>query len=90
MNGINQNADLRQEYFKDHMNFDAIQLIEDAYLEVPELHSPYSPWPLIVKINGNNGYTCDANGTVDQHTADLLCQKAGFYGASTWTTQCEP
>ena len=73
------------------MAFDAIGLIEDAYLEVPigEAVNFVGPWPLVVKINGNEGYTCDAEGTVDQHTADLLCQKAGFDGATLggWLTQ---
>ena len=82
--GIQENADFRQQYFKDHMNFDAIQLIEDAYLEKPENDPSNGPWPLVVKINGNYGYTCNAEGTVDQHTADLLCQKADFDGASNF------
>ena len=80
--GIQENADLRQEYFKDHMAFDAIKLIEEAYLEKPESDPSYGPSPLVVKINGNYGYTCNAEYTVDQHTADLLCQKADFDGAS--------
>merc|ERR1712176_129336 len=80
---------LRQEYFKDHMNFDAIRLIEEAHLEIPPFGYFWDPWPLLVKINGNEGYTCDAEGTVDQHTADLLCEKAGFIGATFggWFTQ---
>ena len=76
------------------MAFDAIGLIEDAYLEVPigEAVNFVGPWPLVVKINGNEGYTCDAEGTVDLHTADLLCQKAGFDGVAVggsngWFTQ---
>ena len=71
------------------MAFDAIRLIEDAHLEVPPTVGNAQTWPLLVEINGNEGYTCDAEGTVDQHTADLLCQKAGFDGATLggWLTQ---
>ena len=72
------------------MAFDAIRLIEEAHLEVPPLSFNFwGPWPLLVEINGNEGYTCDAAGTVDQHTADLLCEKAGFIGATLggWFTQ---
>ena len=73
------------------MNFDAIRLIEEAHLEVPPLDGNFlGPWPLLVEINGNEGYTCDAEGTVDQHTADLLCQKAGYTGASNWWTKGRP
>ena len=74
------------------MAFDAIGLIEDAYLEVPigEAVNFVGPWPLVVKINGNEGYTCDAEGTVDQHTADLLCQKAGYLGAFNWFNRGKP
>ena len=73
------------------MAFDAVKLIDEAHLEVPD-DAPFwppSPWPLVVEINGNEGYTCDAEGTVDQQTADLLCQKAGFDGADVggWLTQ---
>ena len=75
------------------MAFDAIRLIEEAKLEAlygAENH--WGPWPLLVQINGYEGYTCDAEGTVDQLTADLLCQKAGFIGAALggWFTQGEP
>ena len=78
------------------MNFDAIRLITDADLETPwkarSSGNWAGPWPLLVEINGNEGYTCDAEGTVDQHTADLLCEKAGFIGAipqneGGWFTQ---
>ena len=70
------------------MAFDAIRLIEEAHLEVPaESGIIWGPWPLLVEINGNEGYTCDAESTVDQHTADLLCQKAGWIGAFEWFTQ---
>ena len=87
---IAQNADHIQEGFKEIMNFDAIRLIENAYLEIPPLDPNHvGPWPLIVEINGNDGYTCDTYGTVDQHTADLLCQKAGFAGATDFYTQGE-
>ena len=91
---ITQNADNLQEYFKDFMNFDAIRLIDDAYLELPIIPpntGPPSegPGPLIVEINGNVGYACDTDGTVDQHTADLLCQKAGYAGATNFYTQGE-
>ena len=74
------------------MAFDAIRLIEEAHLEVPDGSvNIWGPWPLLVKINGNEGYTCDAEGTVDQNTADLLCQKAGNYvGASAWFNRGKP
>ena len=85
---IAQNADNLQEYFKDIMNFDAIRLIDYAKLEIPLL-SIYTEGPLIVEINGNEGYACDTDGTVDQHTADLLCQKAGYAGATNFYTQGE-
>ena len=52
------------------MNFDAITLIENARLEIP--FGSIIGGALVVEINGNEGYTC---GIVDQHTADLLCQK---------------
>ena len=71
------------------MSFDAIRLIESAQLEIP-LISLQPEGPLIVKINGNEGYTCDSEGTVDQHTAHLLCQKAGYGGASNWWTEGRP
>ena len=80
---IAENADNLQEYFDDIMNFDAITLIENAYLEGI---GPPLEGPLIVNINGNEGYTC---GTVDQHTAELLCQKAGYAGATRSFTQGE-
>ena len=70
------------------MSFDAIQLIENAGLELLIQNQDPPPLffdgPLIVEINGNEGYTCDAESTVDKHTADLLCQKAGYDGASGW------
>ena len=66
------------------MSFDAIRLIESAELE------SWTEGPLIVNINGNEGYTCDAEGTVDQHTADLLCQKAGYLGAFNWFNRGKP
>ena len=69
------------------MAFDAIRLIEEAHLEFGPFVWPPAPWPLVVEINGNEGYTCDAEGTIDQHTADLLCQKAGWIGALGWSTQ---
>ena len=70
------------------MSFDAIRLTESAHLEI-SLFIPEGP--LVVKINGNEGYTCDAEGTVDQNTADLLCQKAGNYvGASAWFNRGKP
>ena len=81
---ITQNADNLQEYFKDIMNFNAIRLIDDAYLEG---FQPVLDGPLIVEINGNVGYACDTDGTVDQHTADLLCQKAGYAGATNFYIQ---
>ena len=87
---IAQNADNLQEYFKDIMNFHAIRLIDNAYLEgliIPP--QPLLEGPLIVQINGNVGYACDTDGTVDQHTADLLCQKAGYAGATNFYTQGE-
>ena len=87
---IAHNADNIQEYFKDIMNFDAIRLIDDAFLEGPILPPVrLLDGPLVVEINGNEGYACDTDGTVDQHTADLLCQKAGFAGALNWFTQGE-
>ena len=81
---ITQNANNLQKYFKDIMNFDAIRLIDDAYLEG---FQPVLDGPLIVEINGNVGYACDTDGTVDQHTADLLCQKAGYAGATNFYIQ---
>ena len=85
---IAENADNLQEYFKDTMNFDAITLIENAYLEGPPV-IPLLEGALMVNINGNEGYACDTDGTVDQHTADLLCQKAGYAGATNSYTQGE-
>ena len=74
---IAKNAEHLQDYFKDTMNFDAIRYIEiEAYMENGFLQLPDGP--LVVEINGNKGYVCDTDETVDQHTADLLCQKAGF------------
>ena len=86
---ITQNADNIQEYFKDTMNFDAIWLIDDASLR--GLAGPLPPveGAIVVQINGNEGYVCDTEGTVDQHTADLLCQKAGAAGATDFYTRCE-
>ena len=87
---IAQNADHIQEGFKEIMNFDAIRHIDNAYLEFgPIIPPPVWEGPLIVEINGNEGYACDTDGTVDQHTADLLCQKAGYAGALNWFTQGE-
>ena len=85
---IAHNADNIQEYFKDIMNFDAIRLIDNAFLEGPIGIIP-TEGPLVVEINGNEGYTCDTDGTVDQHTADLLCQKAGYAGATNFYTKGE-
>ena len=86
---IAHNADNLQEYFKDTMNFDAVRLIENAYLG--GLAGPIPPveGAIVVQINGNEGYVCDTDGTVDQHTADLLCQKVGAAGATNFFTQCE-
>ena len=87
---IADNTENLQEYFKDTMNFNAIALIENVSLEAPAgTLTPDGPWPVIVEINGNSGYTCDTDGTVDAHTADLLCQKAGYAGATSWKTQGE-
>ena len=86
---IANNADNLQEYFKDTMNFDAIRLIDNAQLELHNIPPPVLEGPLVVEINGNEGYACDTDGTVDQHTADLLCQKAGYAGALEWFTQGE-
>ena len=55
---IAQNADEIQDGFKELMNFDAIMHIENAYLE-SSLLPPILSGPLIVDINGNEGYTCD-------------------------------
>ena len=85
--------DKLQAYFKDTMNFDAITHIERVVID-EYLLNPAGPWPIIVGINGNEGYACDTDGTVDQHTADLLCIKAGnftggsslYAGAVTWYT----
>ena len=86
---IAHNTDNLQEYFKDTMNFDAVRLIENAYLG--GLAGPIPPveGAIVVQINGNEGYVCDTDGTVDQHTADLLCQKVGAAGATNFFTQCE-
>ena len=86
---IAHNADHIQEYFKDIMNFDAIRLIDNAQLELHNIPPPVLEGPLVVEINGNEGYACDTDGTVDQHTADLLCQRAGYAGALEWLTQGE-
>ena len=86
---IAHNADNIQEFFKDIMNFDAIRLIDNAQLELGITIPPPYEGPLVVEINGNEGYACDTDGTVDQHTADLLCQKAGYAGALEWFTQGE-
>ena len=84
---IAHNADNLQEYFKDIMNFEAIRLIENVRLEAPDgSESPDGPWPVIVEINTVGGYICDADGTVDEHTAHLLCQKAGYDGAIRYFT----
>ena len=78
--------DKLQAYFKDTMNFDAITHIERVAID-EYLLNPAGPWPIIVDITGNEGYACDTDGTVDQHTADLLCIKAGYKtGAVTWYT----
>ena len=84
---IEDNAENLQDYFKDTMNFDAVRLIEHAYLE----HFAILPdGPLVVEINGNKGYVCDTDGTVGQHTADLLCQKVGYpAGAQAYGTKGE-
>ena len=86
---IAHNADNIQEYFKDIMNFDAIRLVDNAFLG--GLFGPIPPviGAIVVQINGNEGYVCDTEGTVDQHTADLLCQKAGAAGATDFYTRCE-
>ena len=86
--------DKLQAYFKGIMNFDAIKHIKRVSID-EYLVNPAGPWPIIVDINGNEGYACDTDGTVDQHTADLLCIKAGnftggsslYAGAVTWFTQ---
>ena len=90
--GIADNADNLQDYFKDTMNFDAIRLIKNVRLDVPDgtqthvSQTPDGPFPVIVEINGNEGYTCDTEGIVDLHTADKLCQKAGYDGAIRYFT----
>ena len=86
---IAENADNLQNYFEDIMNFDAITLIETADLVGLEGPIPPVEGALYVNINGNEGYTCDTDGTVDQHTADLLCQKVGAAGATNWFTRGE-
>ena len=84
---IADNAENLQEYFEDTMNFNAIALIENVRLEAPaDTGTPDSPWPVIVEINGNSGYTCDTDDNVDLHTADKLCQKAGYAGALRYFT----
>ena len=83
---IEENTENLQDNFRDTMNFDAITLIENAYLETGGVILPDGP--LVVEINGYQGYACDTDGTVDQHTADLLCQEAGFpSGANSFYTQ---
>ena len=85
------------------MNFDAIQLIKKAWfdqnlIDKPSLSTINGPYPLLVEINYQYGYVCDAQGSVDQHTADLLCQQIRnplitgmFYsGAVSWETKGEP
>ena len=99
------------DYFKETMNFDAVQMIDHVTLESPieivnEIASAgwtmeWGPFPLLVEINHQQGYVCDAEGTVDQNTADLLCRKIPvpsscssctpyFYdGAESWQTKGE-
>ena len=87
------------------MNFDAIQLIKKAWFDQNLIYQPSAPlptisgpYPLLVEINYHYGYVCDAQGSVDQHTADLLCQQIRvplipgmFYsGAVSWETKGEP
>ena len=78
------------------MNFDAIQLIKKAWFDQNLIYQPSAslstisgPYPLLVEINYHYGYVCDAQGSVDQHTADLLCQKAGYAGATNFYTKGE-
>ena len=86
------------------MNFDAIQLIKKAWFDQNLIYQPSAslstisgPYPLLVEINYHYGYVCDAQGSVDQHTADLLCQQIRvplipemFYsGAVSWKTKGE-
>ena len=60
---IADSADNFHDYFKDTMNFDAIRLIENVRLEAPDgtqthvSQTPDGPYPVIVKINGNERYT---------------------------------
>ena len=83
---VAHNADNLQEYFKDTMNFDAIRLIKNVRLEAPDgSESPDGPWPVIVEINGNEGYICDIDG-INEHTAHLFCQNAGYDGAIRYFT----
>ena len=72
------------------MNFDAIQQITSAHLQLAQGIYGAHKGPLVVEINGNSGYACDGYEKVNQHTADLLCELAGFsFGAESWENKCE-
>ena len=73
---IADNANNLQDYFKDTMNFDAIKLINNARLEIPVGY--LLGGALIVEINGYEGYACDTGRTVDQYTANLLCNTVSY------------
>ena len=80
------------DYFKETMNFDAVQMIDYATLESPmEIINEIAEagwtmewglFPLLVEINHQQGYVCDVDGIVDQNTADLLCRKIRVPGKS--------
>lgn len=80
---IVENGQNIQDGFRDIMNFNAIQLITSAHLEIQPL-SLQAEGPLVVEINGSSGYTCDVQMTFDLDTANIFCQKAGYPSAENW------
>lgn len=80
---IGENGQKIQDGFREIMNFNAIQLITSAHLEI-EPGNLQAFGPLVVEINGSSGYTCDANMIFDLDTANIFCQKAGYPAAERW------
>jgi len=74
-----------QEYFEDIMKFDAIKNVDHVKIQWA---TKLNEGALKLTINGNTGFACDGSKKVDKHTADILCQRAGFWkGAESWTTR---
>lgn len=77
-----------QEYFDDLMRFNAIQIVDNTRLNWMSVRNEGG---LILTINGNEGFACDIDGKVDQHTADVLCKSAGWWnGAESWRKEAPP